>query len=72
MEVAGAWTAPSDPGPLPSAAVERARELLARQQRAIAALSPALAAARREVRVVGSVTAATGPAGAPAYLDVRA
>lgn len=67
------WSAPVLPGPMPSDLVERARELILRQEAAQAALGNALSAAQRQVAYADRVIEFTGRGPAsPVYLDRQA
>jgi hypothetical protein len=66
------WQPPADLGPLPNELVPRARTLLARQQRLMAAIPGALSENRRQQRVADRVGDATSSAVRPVYLDVTA
>ncbi|GAA3660643.1 hypothetical protein GCM10022237_20610 [Nocardioides ginsengisoli] len=66
------WQPPADLGPLPNELVPRARMLLARQQRLMAAIPGALSENRRQQRVADRVVDAAAAAVTPVYLDVTA
>ena len=66
------WQPPADLGPLPNELVPRARMLLARQQRLMAAIPGALSGNRRQQRVADRVGEATASTSTPLYLDVTA
>ncbi|TQK69579.1 MULTISPECIES: hypothetical protein [unclassified Nocardioides] len=66
------WLPPTDLGPLPSDLVPRARMLLARQQRLMAAIPGVLADNRRQQQVADRVGRATTTPPTPVYLDVTA
>lgn len=66
------WLPPTDLGPMPSDLVPRARMLLARQQRLMAAIPGVLADNRRHQQVTDRVGRATTTNPSPVYLDVTA
>ncbi|MCR1786381.1 hypothetical protein KVF89_27860 [Nocardioides carbamazepini] len=66
------WLPPTELGPLPSDLVPRARQLLARQQRLMAAIPTVLAGTRRQQQVTDRVGRATTLPPPPVYLDVTA
>ncbi|WP_436698132.1 hypothetical protein [Nocardioides sp. BYT-33-1] len=66
------WLPPAELGPLPNDLVPRARQLLARQQRLMAAIPTVLAGTRRQQQVTDRVGRATTLPPAPVYLDVTA
>lgn len=66
------WEAPADLGPIPAPLVPRAREVLARQRDAAAALADALERTARQQRYAERVSDSTTTAQPPAYLDVTA
>lgn len=66
------WTPPAGLGPMPEEFLPRARLLLERQQKLMAAIPAVLADTRQQQRVADRVSdATTAPAG-PVYLDVTA
>jgi len=74
VTVAVPWTPPQIATPLPPEMLERARELLARQQQLIVQTTTAMSENRQSSALVGKVVDAAG-ARHPAlsvYLDVRA
>ncbi|MBM7516393.1 hypothetical protein [Nocardioides nitrophenolicus] len=66
------WLPPADLGPLPGELVPRARTLLARQQRLMAAIPAVLDDNRRQQQVADRVGRATTTPPGPVYLDVTA
>lgn len=66
------WLPPTDLGPLPNDLVPRARTLLARQQRLMAAIPGVLEDNRRQQQVADRVGQATTVPPVPVYLDVTA
>jgi hypothetical protein len=67
------WTPPAGLGPMPEDFLPRARLLLERQQKLMAAIPSVLADTRNQQRVAERVSDATaGPADPPVYLDVTA
>ncbi|TNM44213.1 hypothetical protein FHP29_05775 [Nocardioides albidus] len=66
------WLPPTDLGPMPSHLVQRARGLLARQQRLMAAIPHVLADTRGQQQVADRVGRATTSSPLPVYLDVTA
>lgn len=66
------WTPPSDLGPMPEEFIPRARILLERQQKLMAAIPSVLADNRQQQRVADRVSDATTGPSAPVYLDVIA
>lgn len=67
-----AWVEPTGLGPVPAAFVERARQLLERQERLIATLPALLADTRQQRQVAAKVGRATRGPSTPVYLDVTA
>ena len=72
--VATPWTPPQVPGPLPPEMLQRAQELLARQQLVIGATTRAMAGSRQSQAFVNRVSDATAVRRSEhaVYLDVRA
>ncbi|KAB2807255.1 hypothetical protein ACIRN4_12955 [Pimelobacter simplex] len=66
------WQPPAELGPLPNELVPRARQLLARQQRLMAAIPAVLSDKRQQQRIADRVGDATTAAVTPIYLDVTA
>ncbi|MDQ6523514.1 hypothetical protein RB608_07895 [Nocardioides sp. LHD-245] len=66
------WLPSADLGPLPNELIPRARQLLARQQRLMAAIPAVLAGTRRQQQVTDRVGRATTLPPTPVYLDVTA
>lgn len=66
------WSAPEDIGPIPDEFVPRARQLLARQQRLMAAIPALITDTRRQQQVAGRVSEATTAPARPVYLDITA
>lgn len=67
------WNPPAIPGQMPADLAHRAQDLLDREERAIAELARALAAAQKQVALGERVSDATAPAPAgPVYLDLEA
>lgn len=66
------WQPSAELGPLPSELVPRARQLLARQQRLMAAIPAVLSDKRQQQRIADRVGEATAAAVTPIYLDVTA
>ncbi|WGX97858.1 hypothetical protein [Nocardioides sp. L-11A] len=66
------WLPPAELGPLPNDLVPRARQLMARQQRLMAAIPSVLAGTRRQQQVTDRVGRATTLPPTPVYLDVTA
>ena len=66
------WLPPTDLGPMPNDLVPRARTLLARQQRLMAAIPALLDDNRRQQQVIDRVGRATVTPATPVYLDVTA
>ena len=66
------WTPPADLGPMPLGFLPRARLLLERQQRLMAAMPSVLADLRQQQRVTDRVSEATTTPAPPVYLDVIA
>lgn len=66
------WAPPTDLGPIPDEFVPRARQLLARQQRLMAAIPALLTDKDRQRRVADRVAGATSTPAHPVYLDITA
>lgn len=66
------WSPPVGLGPLPAEFVFRARTLLERQERLIAAIPRVLAETDKQRRVAARVSDATTTPAVPVYLDVTA
>ncbi|GAA1528749.1 hypothetical protein [Nocardioides humi] len=66
------WLPPTDLGPMPGEMVPRARALLTRQQRLMAAIPGVLADTRGQQQVADRVGRATTAPTTPVYLDVTA
>ncbi|HET9419742.1 MAG TPA: hypothetical protein VFO49_01310 [Nocardioides sp.] len=66
------WEPPTGAGPLPAYLRTRAEQVLARQQRAIAAVSRAASTAARHQQLNGRLRSGTSTAQASVYVDVRA
>ncbi|GAA4810361.1 hypothetical protein ACFQ0K_15120 [Nocardioides caeni] len=66
------WAPPADLGPIPDEFVPRARQLLERQQRLMAAIPAALAGNRQHQQVTTRVSNATQAPTPSVYLDVSA
>ena len=71
-ELSATWEAPVGLGPMPEEFLPRARILLERQQRLMAAIPAAIASNRHQRRVAVRVSDATATPGGPVYLDVTA
>lgn len=66
------WQPPVELGPIPDEFLPRARVLLERQQRLMAAIPRILSDNRQQQRVADRVSDATTPRSVPVYLDVTA
>lgn len=66
------WAPPVDLGPIPDEFVPRARQLLERQQRLMAAIPSAMTGNRQQQQVASRVSNATQAPTASVYLDVSA
>ncbi|MCX6400749.1 MAG: hypothetical protein NTX33_12580 [Propionibacteriales bacterium] len=66
------WQPPTDLGPIPDEFLPRARVLLERQQRLMAAIPGILSDTRQQQRVADRVSDATTTRSVPVYLDVTA
>ena len=69
LEQANTWVTPSNPGALPEQLVDRARDLVEAQQRAIAALTDEKTTLGRHLTALRTVPSAQ-PTGQSVYLDV--
>lgn len=66
------WMPPTDLGPIPDEFLPRARQLLERQQRLMAAIPAMLSDKHQQRRVADRVAGATTAPARPVYLDVTA
>lgn len=66
------WSAPTMPGPIPADLVDRARDILARQQEVRDKLAVAALSLRRHEDFAAKVDRAVTPTGRPVYLDIEA
>lgn len=66
------WMPPTDLGPIPDEFLPRARQLLERQQRLMAAIPAMLSDRQHQRRVADRVAGATTVPSRPVYLDVTA
>lgn len=66
------WTPPVELGPMPEEFLPRARLILERQQKLMAAIPAVLTDTRQQQRVADRVSGATTAPAGPVYLDVTA
>jgi hypothetical protein len=74
LEVPGPWTPPTIPAPVPAAMLDRAQELVARQQLVVTRTVAAMTENRRNLALLDRVNDVTSVrrTDRPVYVDVRA